>query len=216
MILGYWPFKGRAQYFRYLLAYLKMEYKEVNPDYVDYFKTRKNLPFDFPNIPYIMDDDYNITDSNAIQKYILYKANREDLEGKDINEHIQHKIVTGVLKDVENILFAIVLSNDAMKTYKKMKSFVIDPKFLYLNKYLGDKEYFLGELKVVDIMFLWVVEFLEKIEKYLKADNTLDSFPGLAKLQIRVASQKEIKKYRETDERMQLPTAPPIAKISLD
>ncbi len=73
MILGYWNIKARAEPIRYLLAYLKVDYKEVNPEARDWFTNRTKYGFDFPNLPYIIDGDFKLTESKAIMEYILYK-----------------------------------------------------------------------------------------------------------------------------------------------
>jgi glutathione S-transferase len=41
------------------------------------------LNFAFPNLPYLIDGEFKLTEQVAIMNYIVSKAGREDLNGKD-------------------------------------------------------------------------------------------------------------------------------------
>ena len=41
-----------------------------------------NLGLDFPNIPYLLDGDFKLTESIAIAKYIPHRSGHTDLLGK--------------------------------------------------------------------------------------------------------------------------------------
>ena len=60
---GYWPTRGAAQVGRLLLAYCGHEFEDVR--YTDrdkwFNEDKKNLGFDFPNLPYLIDGDFKLT-----------------------------------------------------------------------------------------------------------------------------------------------------------
>ena len=74
MILGYWNYPGRAQHIRLLLAYSRIPFTEkvydtANPDEW-YQQDKKMMGMDFPNLPYLIDGDYKISESQNIINYI--------------------------------------------------------------------------------------------------------------------------------------------------
>jgi hypothetical protein len=38
---------------------------------------------DFPSLPYLIDGNFKLTESRAIEKYILHRAKRVDMLGKN-------------------------------------------------------------------------------------------------------------------------------------
>jgi glutathione S-transferase len=90
-ILGYWKIRGLGAGIRY-----QMEHCGVNYDVEEYQQggppnysrshwtdEKFKLGLDFPNLPYLIDGQYKLTESIAIHKYIADKWD-QDLLGKDI------------------------------------------------------------------------------------------------------------------------------------
>ena len=81
LILGYWKIRGLAESIRLLLHYLEIEYKEdlyefgPAPDYNlgNWYNIKYKLGLDYPNVPYLFDGDFKITESGAILRYICGK-----------------------------------------------------------------------------------------------------------------------------------------------
>jgi glutathione S-transferase len=79
---GYWAIRGLAAPVRLLLAFTKTEYKEDLYHYRDDAATmreewqsvKRTMPLDFSNLPYYIDGDVKITQSNAILRHIGRKA----------------------------------------------------------------------------------------------------------------------------------------------
>lgn len=90
--LGYWKIRGLAQYLRHLLSYTETEFQEVQYDNQDkWFKEDKNnISFDFPNLPYLIDGEFRLTESSAIAKYIINRSGKTELLGR--NSQDQGKI----------------------------------------------------------------------------------------------------------------------------
>lgn len=84
--LAYWAIRGLAQVPRLLLSYLGVPFEDYYYTNTEqWFKEdRHNLGIDFPNLPYLLDGRYSITDSNSIQRYICEKWGDDSLLGRNL------------------------------------------------------------------------------------------------------------------------------------
>jgi len=77
--LGYWGIRGLAQVSRLLLAYTEADWENIA--YTDpnawFANDKQNLGFDFPNIPYLIEGDFKITESSAVERYIIERSNKK-------------------------------------------------------------------------------------------------------------------------------------------
>ena len=79
--LGYWKIRGLAQQIRYELVYLDVPFEDVmyelgdGPDFDNscWASVKPTLGMDFPNLPYMIDGDFKLTETPAIMKYIAQK-----------------------------------------------------------------------------------------------------------------------------------------------
>jgi len=81
--LGYWKIRGYGQQVRYMFALAKVEFTEelyevvATPeggwDHSDWTDKKFTLGLDYPNLPYLFDGDYKLTETLAILKYIAAK-----------------------------------------------------------------------------------------------------------------------------------------------
>ncbi|CAG5130824.1 unnamed protein product [Candidula unifasciata] len=79
--IGYWKIRGLAQPIRYLLKYAGQDFENIMyeqgdpPDYSreSWFTVKHTLGLAFPNLPYLIDGDIRITQSNAILNYLASK-----------------------------------------------------------------------------------------------------------------------------------------------
>ena len=80
--LGYWKIRGLASQIRYQMVYLGVDYDEDVYEQGDastkfdrscWLDKKDTLGLKFPNLPYMIDGDYRITEPNAIMKYIASK-----------------------------------------------------------------------------------------------------------------------------------------------
>jgi glutathione S-transferase len=83
--LGYWKIRGLAQPIRFLLEYLAIPYEDKQytiENHKEWFEQDKqNLNIFLPNLPYVIDGDFTLTESAAIQAYVIRKSGRVDLFG---------------------------------------------------------------------------------------------------------------------------------------
>ena len=67
----------------------------------DWFKNDKvNLGLSFPNIPYLIDGDFKLTESIAIAKYIIKRSGRTELLGKTLQDEGLVENLIGVIKEI--------------------------------------------------------------------------------------------------------------------
>ncbi|XP_037079986.1 glutathione S-transferase Mu 5-like [Pollicipes pollicipes] len=205
MELGYWNIRGLAQPIRLLLEYTgeKFEDKKYQcgppPDYDKscWFDVKEKLKLDFPNLPYLIDGDTRITQSNAIVRYI---GRKHDLLGKTEPERVRVDIMENQSMDFRNGLVQLCYNpnfDDLKDGYlKKVKSAI--ERFA---KFLGDHEWFAGgNLTVVDFV---MYELLDQ-HRLLDA-SLLEPHDNLKKFLHRFEELDAIKKYMASDRFMKSP-----------
>ena len=78
LTLGYWKARGRGQVPRLLLAYTDTQFEDVQ--YKDSKEwegeDKQKLKLDFPDLPYLIDGDFKITESQAISAYIIERSKK--------------------------------------------------------------------------------------------------------------------------------------------
>ena len=101
--MGYWDIRGLVAPIKYLLEHVGVEYEDKRYFYGDvppfskdaWFSVKHTVGLDFPNLPYLIDGDYNLTESHAIYRYICNKY-RPDLLGKTPQDKGVVDMVMGV------------------------------------------------------------------------------------------------------------------------
>jgi glutathione S-transferase len=87
VVLGYWNVRRRGQYIRHLLAYTGIDFTEVQYSNSDkWLNDKHNLGLEFPNLPYLIDGDFKLTESAAIARYIILKSGKTELLGKNVQD----------------------------------------------------------------------------------------------------------------------------------
>lgn len=122
---GYWQFRGLGQPIRFLLEYLGLPYEEKHYTLEkanEWFEgDKKSLGLFLPNLPYLIDGAFNLTESAAIQAYVIRRAGRADLlGGADLHRSARIYQAASVLRDVSTAVME-VLKTDEYKTQFKEK-----------------------------------------------------------------------------------------------
>ena len=108
--IGYWKIRGLGAPIRLLLQYSAAEYEDVvyesgdAPDYDETCWTDKKftLGMPFPNLPYLVDGDFKLTQSLAILRYL---GNKLGLAGSSHKESAVIDMVADQLNDWKNPLY---------------------------------------------------------------------------------------------------------------
>src|SRR3990167_614529 len=109
MELGYWPSRGVAEPIRYLSAITGEPLKEVIYETPQAWESQKQtLPIDFPNIPYLKDGDFYLTECNAIALYVAHKAGRPELFGKNGTDAAIVRQIQGILEDLRQVYYKLL------------------------------------------------------------------------------------------------------------
>ncbi len=196
----YWPIKGLAEHIRWLLNYCAVEYRETTVDDYDKWLAEKNgLGLPFPNLPYIVDGDFKLSESQAIARYVCAKF-KPDLLGKDFVEAARVENLAGVMGDVlqpyarhiaDKELIGESIEADAARSR-------VAEKVAQLAAFLGEKEFFHGRPTLNDIEFGCVAYRLWTYCKTHGLPNPVESHPNLFRLSQRVRRLPGIQEYLQT------------------
>lgn len=150
MEFGYWPVKGRAEYIRWLVAYLNLDVAEWNPSSREEWQEKK-LSYShknpFINLPYFKDNEFVVSESRAVAYALIYKANDQNLLGRCESDRIQVSAILGVIDDIKNGLF------------KGETDFAT--KIEALSRFLSEKEWLMGYLTLADFELVYLQEIME-------------------------------------------------------
>lgn len=119
--LAYWKIRGMAAGMQYLFRHLGVEYnfKTYESNYTNqvvdnsaWLNEKFTLGMSFPNLPYIVDGDYKITESSACYEYICAKWKPEYL-GRDSAEKGKVQMLCGIIySNLRNAITFTSYSND--------------------------------------------------------------------------------------------------------
>lgn len=175
--IGYWNIPGRVQPSRDLLEIAGVEYNDVrysNPD--DWFNRDKyNLGLDFPNLPYLIDGNVKLTESEAIMDYLIYKLNKTELLGKE-SDKFTVSMLRHVFQDIGTRYYQF--SQLTKEERPKFLNEQLLPKFNDLKKFVGSKEYLLGYFTIADVYFYGIISSFKRLapEAYTEFAETFDPF----------------------------------------
>jgi len=104
-VLGYWMIRGLAEPIRYLLWYTGTEYEEKlyevtgepgNWSREQWTNVKETLGLEFPNLPYYIDGDTKITETQAILEHL---ARKHHLAGSNEEDYVWLSMTYGVIMD---------------------------------------------------------------------------------------------------------------------
>jgi glutathione S-transferase len=153
LVFGYWKVRGLGQPLRLLLAYSGLDFEDVQYDSREkWFEgDKQTLGFDFPNVPYLIDGDFKLTESTAIAKYIIRRSGKTDLLGKTAQDRGHVNNIVGVVTDSMKDIRALFWNKD----YENLKIELLEkvrPKFDALRNFVGENSFALGYLTLADFL----------------------------------------------------------------
>jgi glutathione S-transferase len=212
-VLAYWTIRGLAQPIRLLLHYVGEEFEDKHyetgpaPDYNtdSWFNVKYSLGLDFPNLPYYIDGDVKVTQSNAILRYI---GRKHKLMGETEAEAVRLDVIENAAMDFRNAAVRLFYNPD----FDKLKAqYLIDLKerLELFEKYLQNKKWFVGDkISIVDF------PMYEMLDQHKLLDPTcLDAFPKLQEFVERFENLPAIKAYMRSDKFMARPLNNKMAKF---
>ncbi|KAK2851302.1 hypothetical protein Q5P01_007578 [Channa striata] len=210
-ILAYWDIRGLAQPIRLLLEYTGTKYEDKyyvcgeapNYDKSCWFDIKDKLGMDFPNLPYFIDGDKKIVQSNAIMRYIARKHN---LCKYFVTEKVRVDIMENQAMDFRNG-FVMMCYTD----FDKMKPGYIEklPGILkQFSHFLGNRKWFAGD-KITFVDFI-MYELLDQHRMFHPA--CLDDFKNLKDLLDRFEALERIAAYMKSNRFLKNPVNNKMAK----
>ncbi|MEQ2266033.1 Glutathione S-transferase Mu 2, partial [Xenotaenia resolanae] len=150
-----------AQPIRLLLEYTGTNYKDKfyvcgeAPDYDKscWFGEKEKLGIDFANLPYLVDGDRKITQSNAIMRYIARKHN---MCGETEDEKVRVDVMENQAMDFRNGFVMMCYLDLENKKPGYLKS--LPGTLKQFSDFLGDRKWFAGD-KVSHLIILVIVCF---------------------------------------------------------
>jgi glutathione S-transferase len=199
--LGYWDIRGLGEPIKALLEYLRIPYSQDKYGKTDEWKAKKStMNMDFPNLPYLIDGEKSLSETEAILGYLCLKANKPEMLGKpeDAIEFIQLK---GIVGDIQNGITRPSYGSKSLEEFKKAcDDFVLGGgkyKFDGIEAILGKREWLLGYLTYLDFWFVELVERFEDIDKEV-GTKIIANYPNLQAYVKRFLELPEIKEYRQS------------------
>ncbi|XP_048354821.1 glutathione S-transferase 2-like [Sphaerodactylus townsendi] len=214
IILGYWDIRGLAHAIRLLLEHTGTSYEDKQytpgeaPDFdISAWKNEKDkLGLDFPNLPYLIDGETKITQSNAILRYIGRKHN---MCGESEEELIRVDMFENHIMDFRVAFARICYSPD----FEKLKSEFLEQlpgKLKQFSQFLGERKWFAGK-KITYVDFL-AYDILDQQRMF--EPKCLDQFKNLKDFLDRFEALENISAYMNSHRFMKTPIFWRIAKWS--
>lgn len=160
-------------------------------------------------LPYLIDGDKVISESNGIAVYIALKA-KPELIGRNAEEQVLLATVLGVYKDFHSAYIKLVYGKYTEENtfesalQEAIKSF--EPYTKKLDGLLGNKEFICGGITWADFV---LADFLQTLG--LLHEDILKAFPKLVEYQKRVWGLPELKDYFSSDRFQERPCNGPMA-----
>ncbi|PFX29291.1 glutathione S-transferase Mu 3-like isoform X1 [Stylophora pistillata] len=171
-ILGYWDIRGLAEPIRLLLNYTETEFKDERYELGDapeynakaWTSVKYTLGLPFPNLPYYIDGDTKISQSNAILRHI---ARKHDLCGTCEEEKVMVDVAENQLMDFRKKFTGLCYNQD----FEKLKDNYLNdvkPIIEQFAKFLGEKKFVAGD-KITFVDFI----LYEIMDEHQIFDSTL-------------------------------------------
>jgi glutathione S-transferase len=194
---GYWGIKGLGEPTRLVLTLAGQTWEEYNPASREAWgEAKATSTQDFPNLPYIDVDGYQISESSAIPWYIAKKF-RADLAGNTIEEEGQILQVIGVLNDVKSELFKCVFNPEYKDLLTKAGAEgKVPQKLALLSKFLGENSFLVGNhVTIADVWVAFFSHFFGIIFSSAEVPNPFEKHANLIAHEANFFAQTELAEY---------------------
>ena len=169
-----------------------------------------NLGLEFPNLPYLIAGDFKLSESSAINNYIIRKSNKQELLGKTSEDQARIEMICSLFDDIFQPTYSLFFSPVYEKEGERLFNGKIKEKLQQLSKFVGDKNTILDYLTLADFKIAEASYYFEKLYK----DN-YKLFPFLARIRNTINELPEVKKYYSSDNAIKEPFLPSYAQLKL-
>ena len=206
IIIGYWDLRGIVAPIKYLLEYLKVDYEDKYHFYGEaptfnkdsWLLVKDHLGFDFPNLPYLIQGDFKLTESQAIYRYICRKYGPE-LLGKTIADKAIVDMVMSVTVDLRTTSYEMIYDTGDRKAMQDLGYGVFEK----ISRFLGDKQFIAGDYLTFPDFFIY--ENIELFDYVCDQGGLCKRFPNLATYRERIANLPGVKEYLGSDRSLKRP-----------
>jgi len=200
-VLAYWGTRCLAEPIRMMFEYLEIDYvNKIYPvgdapsyDKKEWWKDKKDLGFDFPNLPYLIDGEMKLTESWAIMKYL---GRKHGLYPKTPEDELRCDLVQSVIEDFR-FRFINMTYYSTANTFdeNKKKYFVqLTEDLENFSKFIGPRKWLCGDsMTYVDFGFC---EALDQIN--LLFPNFLAEHPVVKNYYDRFYALSSIDAYKKS------------------
>jgi len=216
MILAYWPIKGRAEPLMCLAAYLGVEITEKRySDPAEWEADKANKIVDFPNLPYLIDGNIRLSQTDIIAAYICDKAGSEAF-GKVTADRYKVAEILGVYGDIFTDIrtcFLAAAEGGADKFKQQYSEAVttggVFAKAKQISEFLGNKEFLLGYVTYADILIGINALFLDQLSRAAGTVSPFVAHANIDALSKRIYALPGIKERTSTPQWKATPWMPP-------
>jgi len=208
--LGYWNIRGLANYIRLLLEYTGEAYEEKRyDDPSEWFEkdkpklTSEGLPF--ANLPYYIDGDVKLTQSNAILRYL---GDKHHLSGKDKQKY-EVMVLEQQVFDMRMSFARLCYNADFEKLKDEYLNKTLPGHVKTFSDYLGNKKWLTGdEITYPDFHFYDILSC-----NLCLAPHCLDQHQNLKAYMERFEALPKIKEYMNSTRYIKWPINASMAKF---
>ncbi|XP_013920029.1 PREDICTED: glutathione S-transferase 2-like [Thamnophis sirtalis] len=162
-----------------------------NMEESEWTSVKEKLGLDFPNLPYLIDGDRKISQSNAILRYI---ARKHKMCGETEDETISMDILENHLMDFRVSFAHLCYSPD----FEKLKPGYLESlpgKLKLFSQFLGDRQWFIGrKLTYIDFIAYDALDVHQMLDP-----KCLDQFPNLKEFLHRFEALEMIAPYLKSN-----------------
>lgn len=148
------------------------------------------MGLDFPNLPYLIRGDFKITESLAIANYIIRSSKHPELLGKTVEDQTKVEMLLFMLEDIFNPTLNMFFSPAHSTQKTALYDNKVKTKLEELNHFIGDKEFALGYLTLIDFKIAEMSYYFEK----LYSEHT-KKFDTILRIRKNVENLPEIKQF---------------------
>ena len=206
--LCYWPVKFRCEYIRWLLAYLKVDFKETSPKDANEWglmKTKLSPLNPLVNLPFLRDSSLEkvISECEAISFAVALRYGGKDLLGKDGAEIIMQRSLQEQLRTIRN--FALKCFDysraDLIQLFDAVCEERVLPKLRYMDNLKRlDYRFLLGSPTVADFELTHIIQLLDFVAANTGLRNPIVEFPNLYQIGDNIRALQAVGSYMKAHE----------------